>query len=223
MLGNGRKLAVLEFLLLLCCSGCAQFSARQQTNALIVSVNGVPALGGRQARVGILEFGDYQCPYCAQHATQTLPQLITTYIETGRVRYFFKDVPIEAVHPQAFKAAEAVQCAGEQGKYWQLHDRLFRNQSALSFSNLVSHATAVGLEISAFQQCLNAGTFAPQVRTDIEDAKRHGVNGTPYFYLGTLDTTGQSLTVSTALRGAAPFSDFQKALDLLLSTRKERP
>jgi protein-disulfide isomerase len=217
MLGSGRNLGIgcLVFLLALGCRGYSQSDDR-----LVVSVDSTPGLGDKNAQVAILEFGDYQCPYCAQHATQTLPQLVSVYIETGRVRYFFKDAPIEAIHPLAFKAAEAVQCAGKQGKYWQLHDRLFRNQNALTVPDLLSHAAAIQLEVPLFERCLSAGTFAPQIRMDVEEAKKHGVNGTPYFYLGTLDSTGRNLTVSMALRGAAPFADFQRALDYLLSPPK---
>src|SRR5262245_19890531 len=103
---------------------------------LFISLDGAPSMGNPSARIGIVEFVDFQCPYCGMHATQTLPQIVTDYVKTSKIRYFFKDLPIENLHPEAFKAAEAAHCAGEQGKYWEMHDLLFKYQQALEAKEL---------------------------------------------------------------------------------------
>ena len=185
-----------------------------------LSLEGTPSMGDQRARFAIVEFGDYQCPFCGMHAARTLPQLVADYIETGRVQYFFKDVPIEAIHPQAFKAAEAAHCAGAQGKYWKLHDRLFQNQKALMPSDLVAHAAAIGLDVERFQQCFNSATFAARIRADLQEAKKQGIRGTPQFFLGKLDPSGSTLQVVLTHSGAVPYTDFQRALDQLLSPQR---
>jgi protein-disulfide isomerase len=177
-------------------------------------------MGDKQARFAIVEFGDYQCPFCGMHAARTLPQLVAAYVETGKVRYFFKDVPIEAIHPQAFKAAEAAHCAGAQGNYWKLHDRLFQNQKALMPNDLIVHAGAIGLNVEKFRQCLDRATFAPRIRADIEEAKKQGIRGTPQFFLGELDPSGSTLQVVLTLSGAVPYNDFQQVLDQLLHVKR---
>jgi protein-disulfide isomerase len=186
----------------------------------ILSLEGTPSIGNKQTRFAIVEFGDYQCPFCGVYATQTFPQLVAAYVETGKVRYFFKDAPIEAIHPQAFKAAEAAHCAGAQGKYWTLHDRLFQNQRALMPNDLTAHAAAIGLDVDKFQHCLDGATFAARIRDDLQEAKKQGVRGTPQFFLGKLDPSGSTFQVVLTLSGAVPYSDFQQALDQLLSLQK---
>src|SRR5438876_7877475 len=94
----------------------------------LISLTDAPSIGDARARIGIVEFSDYQCPFCLIHSNQALPLIVREYVNTGRVRYFFKDFPIDVVHPQASRAAEAAHCAAEQGKYLEMHDRLLRNQ-----------------------------------------------------------------------------------------------
>src|SRR5262245_33844923 len=103
-------------------------AASENLQHVFLSLDGVPVMGDPKARVAIVEFGDYQCPFCVMHANQTLPLIALDYVKTGKVRYFLKDFPIEAVHAQAFKEAEAAHCAGEQGRYWEMHDHLVKNQ-----------------------------------------------------------------------------------------------
>jgi protein-disulfide isomerase len=219
---SGRKIVATAVLLIAAMSlSAAQTSDNVRENtARVLSLEGTPSIGNRQARVAVVEFGDYQCPYCGMHAARTLPQLIAAYVETGKIQYFFKDVPIEAIHPHAFQAAEAAHCAGAQGKYWKLHDRLFQNQKALMPADLIAHATAIDLNVGEFRQCLSRAAFAARIRLDIQDAKRIGVRGTPQFFLGTLESGGKTMVVVLTLSGAVPFSDFQKALDQLLSLRQ---
>ncbi len=129
----------------------------------------------------------------------------------------FRDWPIESLHPFAFKAAEAAQCAGEQGKYWEMHDRLFANQALLAPAELTKHAQAIALDATAFQQCLDSGKHAARIRKDLAEGQAAGVTGTPAFFVGW--TVAGQATVKTVkdLRGAIPYAAFKQALDGLLA------
>ena len=105
-----------------------------------ISVSDSRELGSIEAKVILVEFSDYQCPYCKQHATEVFPKLVSDYVATGKVRYLFKNFPLEEIHPLAQKAGEAAECAGEQGKYSEMHERLFNNQQALEFKEMAGHA-----------------------------------------------------------------------------------
>jgi protein-disulfide isomerase len=179
---------------------------------------GAPSLGDPAARIAIVEFGDYQCPYCGQHANQVLPEILRDYVNTGKVRYFFKDTPVESIHPQALKASEAALCSGDQGKYWEMHDRLFKNQQALTENDLPSHARALQLDVPRFQECLNNGTHTGQIRNGIQEVMKFGVRGTPTFFVGTL-VLSESAKAPIRLSGAKPFRAFQQVLDELLASQ----
>jgi protein-disulfide isomerase len=184
---------------------------------VFLSLANTPAMGDVNARVAVVEYGDYECPQCGQHAARVLPEIIANYVRTGKIRYFFKDAPIEAIHPHAFKAAEAAHCAGEQGKFWEMHDRLFKNQQFLTVNQLPVHASALGLDALRFQQCLVEGTYAAQIRKDLQDAVHAGARGTPTFFVGVLDSQSTGKVAITILSGAQPFAAFQRTLDAMLS------
>src|SRR5437667_42088 len=158
--------------------GIAQLSNSEKAKPedLFLSLESMPAIGDPNARVAIVEFGDYQCPYCGRHANQVLPEIVAKYVNTGKVRYFFKDTPVEAIHPAAFKAAEAALCAGEQGTYWEMHDLLFKNQQALAVTELAAHARALNLHMPKFQQCLDSDRYAAQIRKSLEEAVKAGAH-----------------------------------------------
>src|SRR5262245_42566667 len=122
--------------------------ARPPSSAPPVAVNlelaGYPFKGERTAKVTLVEFSDYQCPYCARYVRETYPQIDNEYIDTGKVKLVFVDFPIESIHRLAFKAAEAARCSGEQGQYWQMHDQLFAHPAKLD--DWAAHAQAVGLD-----------------------------------------------------------------------------
>jgi len=113
-----------------------------------------------------------------------VPRIDAEYIKTGKLKYIVRDFPLESIHPRAFKAAEAAHCAGEQGKYWEMHDRLSANQRQLAPGDLTSHAQAVGPDAAAFQGCLDSGKYSAHIRTDMLAGQRAGVRGTPTFFLG---------------------------------------
>ncbi len=197
-----------------------QVSATARPQDLYVSVEGAPFKGDKNAKVTIIEFTDYQCPFCARHFVQTMPQIDNDYIKTGKVKYVLRDFPLEAIHPQALKAAEAARCAEEQQKYWEMHDRLFLQQRALDPKSLTEHAQALGLDVPRFQQCLDSGKYTAKVRQDYAEGVKAGVRGTPGFFFGLTEPNDSKVKVQKALRGAYSFSAFQGAIDSLLESAK---
>ena len=149
-----------------------------------------PTKGSSDAPLTLIEFTDYQCPFCARWTSQTLPQLTEEYVKTGKVRLALLDLPLESIHKQAFKAAEASHCAEEQGKFWEMHDRLFENHQALEPWS--AHAEAVGLDAAKFESCLASGKYADAVRRDMAQAQRAGATGTPAFVLARTDATDKN-------------------------------
>jgi protein-disulfide isomerase len=139
-------------------------------------------------------------------------------VKTGKLRYVGKEFPLESIHPHAFKASEAALCAAEQGKYWEMHGRLFANQRALAAGELPGHAQAVGLDAAKFQQCLDSGRKAEKIRKDLAEGQRAGVTGTPSFFLGAVDGDGSRVKVLRIIKGAQPFSAFKEAIDAALAS-----
>ena len=138
-----------------------------------------PVKGPANAPITIVEYSDFQCPYCAR-VNPTLDQVRKEYGD--KVKIVFKDFPLPN-HPEAPKAAEAAHCAGEQGKFWELHDRMFANQQALQLPALKEHATAVGLDMNAFNQCLDSGKHSPRVAANLKSGEALGVASTPTLYV----------------------------------------
>lgn len=180
-------------------------------------VEGVPAKGDSGARVTLVEFSDYQCPYCARHVRDTLPQIEEQYIKTGKLRYVMRDFPIEQIHPQAFRMHVAARCAGDQGKYWEMHARLFARQDQPQPADLVSHASGLGLEEAGFRACLESDRHDGAVKADFQDGVNAGVNGTPMFFLGLTQSGEPTVKVLKVLRGAQPYAAFKQAIDELLA------
>jgi protein-disulfide isomerase len=148
-----------------------------------------------------------------------MPKLDAEYIKTGKLKYAVRDLPLESIHPNAFKAAEAAHCAGEQGKYWELHERLFGNQRALNRPDLSTHAKAVGLEVAAFDQCVDSGKYTARVRKDIAETQKLGISGTPTFVVGVSDESG-TIKNGRLIRGALPFESLKATIEELLSSAK---
>jgi protein-disulfide isomerase len=167
-----------------------------------------PALGAATAPVTIVEFSDFQCPFC-QRASPTLKRLRETYGD--KVRVVWKDFPLTQIHPQAFKAAEAGHCAAEQGKFWEFHDRMFSNQQALQPDALKKYAADMGLDAAKFNACMDASKYAERVRDGVAAGTRLGVNSTPTLYVN-----------GRMLQGAQPYETFAAIVDeeLQRSSRK---
>jgi protein-disulfide isomerase len=168
-----------------------------------VSADDDPAIGPANAPVTIIEFSDFQCPYCARFQSQTLPQILSNYGD--RVRFVYRDFPLVSLHANALKAAEASECADDQGAYWKYHDLLFQNQSALDDASLKNYAASLALDTAAFDQCLDSDKYLTEVQKDEQDGITAGVQGTPSFFVN-----GMPLT------GAQPYSAFQTAIEAAL-------
>lgn len=177
--------------------------AAEQSSLIQVATEGRPYLGPEDAPVTIVEFTDYECPFCGRHFRETLPQLFTEY--EGEIKYVVLNFPISAVHPFAEKAAEAAECAYDQGFFWEYHDLLFQNSQALGTDRLKGYAREIGMDSEAFDMCLDSGAKTERVLQDFRDGRSYSVTGTPTFFIN-----GQALV------GAQPFSSFQTVIDAAL-------
>lgn len=138
-------------------------------------------------------------------------------MKTGKLRYIVRDFPLESIHPHAFRAAEAARCAADQGKYWEMHERLFSNQKALAAAELVAHAQALGLGTDEFKGCLDGGKHSARVRGDLEEAQRLGVTSTPTFLVGVVEPDGTHVRAARKIVGAQPYAAFREAIEGLLA------
>jgi protein-disulfide isomerase len=184
-----------------------------------VDKNSPESKGNERARVAIIEFSDFQCSYCLGFVTQTLPQLDRDYIRSGKIKYFFRNLPQTPGHPNAFRAAEAGHCAAEQGKFWPAHDRFFANQNTLNPNDWLTHAHALGLDVSKFDVCLESGKFDDAIKKDIDEAQSLGIEGTPAFLIGLMAPNGKTVNVRKVILGADPYDSFKQTLDQLLSAK----
>jgi protein-disulfide isomerase len=158
-----------------------------------------PALGSASAPITLIEFSDYQCPYCGR-VEPTLKRLRAAYGD--KIRFVWKDYPLTQIHPQAFKAGEAAHCAGDQGKYWELHDVLFSKQSELQIDDLKRYALTLGLKADAFNQCLDTSKYGERVRDGVSEGGQVGVNSTPTIFVN-----------GRRLSGAQPYEVFAAIID----------
>jgi protein-disulfide isomerase len=167
-----------------------------------------PSIGRANAPVTLIEFSDFQCPFC-QRVEPTLKKVRETYGD--KIRIVWKDFPLTQIHPQAFKASEAAHCAGDQGKYWEYHDRLFGNQQALQPDDLKKHAGDLGLNATTFAACLDSSKYGERVRDGVAEGTRLGVNSTPTIYVN-----------GRMLSGAQPYEAFVSVIDEELSRSTQK-
>jgi len=170
---------------------------------------GAPNLGDKDAPVTLVEFSDFQCPYC-QAAAPILKQVTQEFGD--KVRIVYRQFPIPSLHPFAIKAAEASLCANEQGKFWELHDAMFQDQKKLAVSDLKQTARRLGLDGKKFDNCLDTGRYTEQVQNDMKEGQRLGVNGTPAMFVNGTYVEG----------GMVPFSVLQTMIKKEL-TRTSKP
>ena len=181
------------------------------TGKVEVSADDDAFFGPEDAKVTIIEFSDFQCPFCRSFWRNTLSQIKSEYIDSGKsVKFVYRDFPLTSIHPLAVKYAEAAECAGDQGKYWQMHDKIFEEQDKLGQGTIGSFgigdikrwANEVGLNVSEFNQCLDSGKYAEEVRNDFNDGSAAGVGGTPTFFIN-----------GVPLVGAQPFENLKAIID----------
>ena len=192
----------------------AQPSAQAVPSIFKISLGDDPVKGNQNAPVTVIEYSDFQCPFCGRFYTETLPQLEENYITTGKVKFVYRDLPLESLHKNAMSAALAAQCANEQGKFWDFHDKLFTGQSTWQgqgaeevAATFVSYATDLKTDSKKFESCYTSAKNSDGIAKDLADAAKFGATGTPTFFIGN-EKDG-----FTRLVGAQPFTSFQFEID----------
>lgn len=175
--------------------------------------------GDPTAPIVLAVYSDFQCPYCAKFAKETLPVLREKYVGAGHLQVVFKDFPLDSLHPEARRVAAAARCAGQQGKFWEMHDLIFAAPRAVSASELESHASTLGLEIGRYAGCLTDPEVARRVAQDAVDARRLGLASTPTLLLGRLQPDG-SMRARNKLVGAASADRIAREVDTLLAEQR---
>lgn len=189
---------------------------------VFVGIAGSPSLGSMDAKATIVEFTDFQCPFCAGYARETFPRIVRDYVDTGKVRYVIRNFPLEQVHPLARKAAEVSLCAEEQGKFWALHDRFFADQKKLMTSDVPEDLAAIGADPVAFQECLEKGQSAAKIGADLAAGHELEVAGTPTFFVGYSDSKDRSrIRAVRSIVGNTPYREFAKAIAEALEASNE--
>ena len=181
-----------------------------------VSIDDDPIKGDLNAPVTIVEFSDYECPFCKRNHDQVFSKLDKDYISQGKVRYVFRDYPL-AFHKRAIPAAVAANCAGQQDKYWEINDFLFQSKANLSDAKYIEFAKNNGLDLSKFKACLKDGKQEAEIAKAFEDGKNYGVRGTPSFFIGKTQK-GKEMT-GVYVRGARGYDVFKTEIDKLLAQK----
>ena len=196
-----------------------QPTPQQAPQPVIISLDDDPIRGDPDAPITIVEFSDFQCPFCARFHVQTLPLIIEEYIAEGKVNLVYRDFPIQSIHPNALPAAVAAECADEQGKYWEYHDTLFEKQNSWNrldsnsaITTFSQYATDIGLEQEQFDSCLQTGKYLEEVQGDLRDGRDYDITGTPGFFIGNEDIG------FVKVNGAQPFESFKRIIDAQLAT-----
>lgn len=195
----------------------AQAPAGDPFLSKMIVIANEPTRGNASAKITLVEVSDYHCPFCRRQTLQTLPQLMTEYVTSGKVKYVFVDYPIAQLHPDAFQSHEAAGCAGDQGKYWQMHDSLFTNAPARDAAQLTAQAKSLGLDEGKFGSCLSGGSHAAAIRDSIARMQQLGVGGTPLTLIGLTPAPGAPMKVVASVYGARPYADFKTAIDAALA------
>lgn len=177
--------------------------ARQVTRYEVES-EGFPSIGPADAPIVLVEFSDYQCPFCTRWHNEVFEPLMAAY--PGQIRLVYRHLPLTSIHPDAFSAAEAALCAGEQNSYWEFHNALFEARYGLGQAAYIQYATDLGLDLNAFTECLQSDRQEQAVRADMEAAVNLGINGTPTFFLNGL-----------RIVGAMPLDYFKQVVDMELA------
>jgi len=167
-----------------------------------------PVLGPANAPVTIIEFSDYQCPYCRKWYTEVFGRILSTY--ANKVRFVYRDFPLTSLHPEAEPAAIAAHCAGEQGKYWEFHDLIFGGQLGLSATSYTQYAGNLNMNIEKFSTCISSEKYKAEVESDLKYASNLGVRSTPTFFINGI-----------AVVGAQPFEVFQQVIDQELGSQNQ--
>jgi protein-disulfide isomerase len=188
---------------------------------LKISADNDPIIGNSNALITIIEFSDFQCPFCAKFHIQTLPKIMEEYIKDGKVKLVFRDFPIQSIHSNALLASAAAECANEQGKFKEMHDKLFENQNEWNSKNTDNviilfnqYSLEMEIEEEKFDSCLRNGKYIKEIQKDLDDGRAYGISGTPGFFIGN-DEIG-----FIELKGAHPFENFKGIIETQLKKLK---
>lgn len=189
--------------------GTAQINQDPQGNVRVdVSADDDPSLGNKNAKVTIIEFSDYQCPFCRSFWKDSLPQIKNEFIDTGKAKFIYRDYAL-SFHPMAIPSAQAAECADDQGKYWEMHDKIFSEEDKLgqgtvtyTVQELKLWASQIGLDKAKFNQCLDSGKYKAEVQKDFDDGNSAGVSGTPSLFIN-----------GRLVVGAQPYASFKAIIE----------
>lgn len=186
------------------------------------NVRGEPFRGNASARVAIIEYSDFNCSFCANYATNVFPQIQRDFVATGKVRYLFRDLP-ERGDPDSMAKAQAARCAWEQGKFWEMHDRLFASPEPLLNDEAAAdrHAEALGMDAAKFKACLKSGRHAAAIRRVSTDAQRFGLHGTPSFLIGKTSEDGNVVWATKTALGAESYETIRTNLEEFFAPAKK--
>jgi protein-disulfide isomerase len=179
-------------------------------------LEGAPMLGSKDAPVTMVEFTDYQCPFCQRFHLQVYGLLKKDFIDTGKVRFFSRDLPLDSLHPNAIRAAQAARCAGDQGQFWTMRDIMAAHPDKLDMDSLVADASVLNLDGNTFRTCVEKGKYKEAVQGDVLEALKIGADGTPAFVVGKSTPDGVD---GEMIVGAQPYSLFEEKFKQLGVTK----
>jgi protein-disulfide isomerase len=180
-----------------------------------VDLTGAAVKGQQNAPVTLVEVSDYHCPFCRRHFLETQPRIDSEYVRSGKVRHVFIHLPIDQLHPDAFRSHEGAACAAEQGKFWELHAKLFE-KPARTIDEIVALGQSAGLDSAALRACMEGGKYSTVVRESVKRMSELGVSSTPIFLVGKTPPEGKPMDIDAVVQGAHPYEQFKKTFDALL-------
>lgn len=183
-----------------------------------INIAGAPSLGRADAPVTIIEFSDFECPFCQRFSKTTLPEIKRDYVDTGKVRYVFLDFPLEQMHAKARKAGEAAHCAAEQGKFWEMHHLLFEQSANLDIRKYPENAKQLNLDTAKFDQCLGSGRQSARINGGLASGRAAGISATPSFIITRTDG-GDIVTGGVIITGAQPYDRYRQVIEQALAAR----
>lgn len=172
-----------------------------------LDLSGAEMLGSRNAPITIVEFTDYQCPFCQRFHVTVFGDMKKNFIDTGKVRFYSRDLPLDSIHPNAMRAAMGARCAGEQGQFWKLRDIMGAHPDKLEMADLVDDASSLQMDAKAFRACVESGKYREAVQSNVLEALKFGIGGTPSFVVGKSTPEGVDGEV---VEGAQPLTEFAK-------------
>ena len=183
-----------------------------------IDLGGAPVKGQPNAPVTLVEVSDYHCPFCKRHFLTTQPQIDAQYVNSGKVRHVFIHLPIDQLHPDAFRSHEGAACAADQGKFWELHAKLFQTPVRTA-DEIVALAQSAGIDGNKLRACIDSGKYKTTVRESVKKMNELGVGSTPMFLIGKTPPDGKPMEIDAVVEGAHPFETFKASLDAVLQAR----